>query len=138
LDIEQLPHVVNYDLPHNSEDYVHRIGRTGRAGQKGEAISFCTPEDKESVHAIEKLINKKLEVSEPIRGSRPSAAPRQSRIESKKTKEDSFFSKPYVAHSGSSGPAKIIEEKNVSKSGRTEKKQTIAALFMPPAGEKKD
>jgi len=138
LDIEQLPHVVNYDLPHNSEDYVHRIGRTGRAGQKGEAISFCTPEDKESVHAIEKLTNKKLEVSEPIRGSRPVAAPRHSRTESKQTKEDSFFSKPYVAQSGISGAAKISEENNVNKPGRIEKKQTIAALFMPPAGEKKD
>lgn len=138
LDIEQLPHVVNYDLPHNSEDYVHRIGRTGRAGQKGEAISFCTPEDRESVHAIEKLINKKLEVSEPIRGSRAVAAPRHSRTENKQTKEDSFFSKPYVAQSGISGSAKIIEENNENKPGRIEKKQTIAALFMPPAGEKKD
>jgi len=138
LDIEQLPHVVNYDLPHNSEDYVHRIGRTGRAGQKGEAISFCTPEDKESVHAIEKLINKKLEVSEPIRGSRPVVAPRHNRTESKQTKEDSFFSKPYVAQSAISGSGKIIEENNENKPGRIEKKQTIAALFMPPAGEKKD
>ena len=40
LDIEELPHVVNYDLPHVAEDYVHRIGRTGRAGSEGEAVSL--------------------------------------------------------------------------------------------------
>ena len=45
LDINELPFVVNYDLPHNPEDYVHRIGRTGRAGASGVAISFVTPED---------------------------------------------------------------------------------------------
>ncbi|MBL6879822.1 MAG: hypothetical protein ISR05_07540, partial [Burkholderiales bacterium] len=73
-----------------------------------------------------------------IRGSRAVAAPRHSRTENKQTKEDSFFSKPYVAQSGISGAAKISEENNVNKPGRIEKKQTIAALFMPPAGEKKD
>jgi ATP-dependent RNA helicase RhlE len=137
LDIEQLPHVVNYDLPHNSEDYVHRIGRTGRAGQKGEAISFCTPEDKESVRGIEKLINKKLEVSELLRGSRPFAAPRSRRIEGKQPKEDSFFSTPYVAQGGINGQAKITEKNTISSSNRSEKKTPIAALFMPPSGQKK-
>ena len=42
LDIEELPHVVNYDLPHVAEDYVHRIGRTGRAGASGEAVSLVS------------------------------------------------------------------------------------------------
>lgn len=137
LDIEQLPHVVNYDLPHNSEDYVHRIGRTGRAGQKGEAISFCTPEDQESVRGIEKLINKKLEVSEPLRSSRPVAAPRSSRTEGKQSKADSFFSTPYVAQGGINGQTKITEKNKISLVNRSEKKKPIAALFMPPAGQKK-
>ena len=43
LDIEELPHVVNFDLPHVPEDYVHRIGRTGRAGCTGEAVSLVAP-----------------------------------------------------------------------------------------------
>src|SRR5260370_26808862 len=46
LDIEALPHVVNYDLPHVAEDYVHRIGRTGRAGVEGEAVSLVSHEDR--------------------------------------------------------------------------------------------
>jgi ATP-dependent RNA helicase RhlE len=61
LDIEGLPQVINFDIPHSPEDYVHRIGRTGRAGLTGEAISLVSPEDAEALAAIEKLINKKLE-----------------------------------------------------------------------------
>ncbi len=140
LDIEQLPHVVNYDLPHNSEDYVHRIGRTGRAGQKGEAISFCTPEDKESVRAIEKLINKKLEVTEPIRVKRSSAPTqiRQSRAKDEESRDDSFFSKPYEAPGGISVPNTTTDKKTASTAiNKSEKKKPIAALFMPPTGRKK-
>lgn len=45
LDVAGVPCVINYDLPHNAEDYVHRIGRTGRAGKSGEAIAFYTPDE---------------------------------------------------------------------------------------------
>jgi ATP-dependent RNA helicase RhlE len=61
LDIEGLPQVINFDVPHSPEDYVHRIGRTGRAGLTGEAISLVAPEDGEAIAAIERLIKKKLE-----------------------------------------------------------------------------
>jgi ATP-dependent RNA helicase RhlE len=61
LDIEALPHVVNYDMPHVAEDYVHRIGRTGRAGSEGEAVSLVSPEDRSLMAAIERLMNRKVE-----------------------------------------------------------------------------
>jgi len=61
LDIQGLPQVINFDIPHSPEDYVHRIGRTGRAGQTGEAISLVAPEDAEALADIEKLIKKKIE-----------------------------------------------------------------------------
>jgi ATP-dependent RNA helicase RhlE len=61
LDIESLPQVINFDIPRSPEDYVHRIGRTGRAGMTGEAISLVAPEDLDSLSAIEKLIRKKIE-----------------------------------------------------------------------------
>jgi len=61
LDIDALPHVVNYDLPHVPEDYVHRIGRTGRAGASGEAVSLVSQEDRPLMNAIEKLMNRKVE-----------------------------------------------------------------------------
>jgi len=56
LDIERLPHVVNYDLPQVPEDYVHRIGRTGRAGEDGIALSLVCPEERPFLVAIEKLL----------------------------------------------------------------------------------
>jgi ATP-dependent RNA helicase RhlE len=56
LDIEQLPFVVNFDLPNTPEDYVHRIGRTGRAGATGEAVSLVSPEEHEKLAEIEKVI----------------------------------------------------------------------------------
>ncbi len=56
LDIDQLPHVVNFDLPHNPEDYVHRIGRTGRAGRSGVATSLVCAEEREQFAAIKKLV----------------------------------------------------------------------------------
>jgi ATP-dependent RNA helicase RhlE len=61
LDIEALPHVVNYDMPHVAEDYVHRIGRTGRAGVEGEAVSLVSPEERPLLAAIERLMNRKVE-----------------------------------------------------------------------------
>jgi ATP-dependent RNA helicase RhlE len=60
LDVDDISHVVNYDLPYRAEDYVHRIGRTARAGRKGVAISLVTPMDREVVHSIERLIGKNL------------------------------------------------------------------------------
>ena len=60
IDIDQLPHVVNYELPNVSEDYVHRIGRTGRAGNNGEAISLVCVDEHEYLVNIEKLIKKDI------------------------------------------------------------------------------
>jgi ATP-dependent RNA helicase RhlE len=73
LDIEALPHVVNYDMPHVAEDYVHRIGRTGRAGVEGEAVSLVSAEERPLMAAIERLINRQVE-SRVIEGFQPGSA----------------------------------------------------------------
>jgi ATP-dependent RNA helicase RhlE len=62
LDIKDLPHVVNFDLPNVPEDYVHRIGRTGRAGKKGEACSLVSPEENKQLRDIQKLIKVNIPV----------------------------------------------------------------------------
>ncbi len=87
LDIEALPHVVNFDMPSVPEDYVHRIGRTGRAGMEGEAISIVCSEDRPLLAAVEALIKKKIEVR-PVPGfdgtraaTYPNEAPESSRGE---------------------------------------------------------
>ena len=61
LDIDRLPHVVNYELPHVAEDYVHRIGRTARAGQKGHAISLVCIDEQKLLNDIEHLLNCEIE-----------------------------------------------------------------------------
>lgn len=61
LDIDDLPIVINYDMPHQAEDYVHRIGRTGRAGKEGHALSLVTPDDLPMLQAIEKLTHQVIQ-----------------------------------------------------------------------------
>ncbi|MBM7062334.1 DEAD/DEAH box helicase [Pseudomonas sp. UL073] len=60
LDIDQLPHVVNFELPNVEEDYVHRIGRTGRAGRSGEAISLVAPDEEKLLKGIERMTKQKI------------------------------------------------------------------------------
>ena len=64
LDVERVSHVVNYDIPYDTEAYVHRIGRTGRAGRQGDAILFVAPREKRMLGAIEKATRKKIELME--------------------------------------------------------------------------
>ncbi len=64
LDVERVSHVVNYDIPYDTEAYVHRIGRTGRAGRKGDAILFVAPREKRLLSAIEKATRQKIEIME--------------------------------------------------------------------------
>jgi ATP-dependent RNA helicase DeaD len=64
LDVPRISHVVNYDIPHDTEAYVHRIGRTGRAGRQGDAILFVAPREKRLLNAIEKATRQKIELME--------------------------------------------------------------------------
>jgi ATP-dependent RNA helicase RhlE len=65
LDIDNLPLVINYELPHVPEDYIHRIGRTGRAGATGEAISLVDPIEMKYLHEIERLLKKPIPIASP-------------------------------------------------------------------------
>jgi ATP-dependent RNA helicase RhlE len=64
IDVKNIDTVINFDVPNISETYVHRIGRTGRAGQNGSAFSFCSADEKDYIISIQKLINKQLDVIE--------------------------------------------------------------------------
>jgi ATP-dependent RNA helicase RhlE len=63
IDVQGISHVINFDLPNEPESYVHRIGRTARAGANGVAISFCDPAERPSLKAIEKLIQRKIQIA---------------------------------------------------------------------------
>lgn len=92
LDIDQLPHVVNFELPNVEEDYVHRIGRTGRAGRSGEAISLVAPDEEKLLKSIERVTRQKIadgdlmgfdasaiEAEKPETRERPQNTPRTGR-----------------------------------------------------------
>jgi superfamily II DNA/RNA helicase len=90
LDIPLIEHVINYDIPQNPEDYIHRIGRTARAGAKGKALTFITPADKKNWGLVEKLINpdgpQEKKKSNP-KNSRRAKAKKSFRKFRKKTKQ---------------------------------------------------
>jgi superfamily II DNA/RNA helicase len=157
LDIVDLPAVFNFDVPFNAEDYVHRIGRTGRAGQSGLAITLVTRDDTRLVADIEKLIKKKLEI-EPFefederprrpfrpereergdRGDRGETAATPSREERRPVRAaataplDPFFDRPYEPGAGAAAPdthttAPSVPTRALSPNIRAKKK--VAALL---------
>lgn len=86
IDVSDLSHVINYDLPEEPETYIHRIGRTGRAGQKGTAISFCDKEDLYWLSKVQKLIGQKI----PVITDHPYAADFSAMIKPKKPEFNRF------------------------------------------------
>jgi ATP-dependent RNA helicase RhlE len=94
IDVDDLEYVINYEIPNISETYVHRIGRTGRAGASGTAISFCDAEEKAYLNDIEKLITKKIQVVEdhpyPLTEILPDYVPRQPRINTMSRRRNLF------------------------------------------------
>ena len=83
IDVDGVTHVVNYDMPVEPESYIHRIGRTGRAGADGIAISFCTVEERDELRAIEKVVGSRLTIEDPdgqlASHQKPAANPRSRR-----------------------------------------------------------
>ena len=88
LDIKQLPHVVNYELPNVAEDYIHRIGRTGRAGHEGEAMSLVCVDEMKLLQGIEKLIRREIP-REVIAGYEPDPSIKAQPLENSRTKKAS-------------------------------------------------
>jgi len=136
LDIDSLPMVINYEIPHAAEDYVHRIGRTGRAGASGTAISLVSPEEEKYLAEIEKLIKteiKKERAELPQHAAKPQRAPRsehaersreQRAVPPKKPSHDPWFDKPYEPSPSAGGAAKKQEEP------KGKPKAPIPALFV--------
>ncbi len=110
IDVDDLTHVVNFELPNVPETYVHRIGRTGRAGRQGVAYSFCKEEEMPLLRDIEKLINKRLNVAggTPFKNSAPTST---------STKESSQEKKKPNARNKSNQPSANRRRKN-SRYGR--------------------
>jgi ATP-dependent RNA helicase RhlE len=94
IDIDKLHYVINYDIPNESETYVHRIGRCGRAGEDGISISICEPEENEYIRDIEKLIKQKLQIvsSNPFpQTEKPMSSSEKKEVEKEKNKKKQEF-----------------------------------------------
>jgi ATP-dependent RNA helicase RhlE len=125
LDVPAVSHVFNYDVPGHAEDYVHRIGRTGRAGRDGKAIMICVPRDEKNLADIERLVQREIpRLDNPVDGATPDHAeaddagnasveekPKRSRSRSRKKEE----AKPQTA------PVDAKTEKPEAPEGREEK-----------------
>jgi ATP-dependent RNA helicase RhlE len=114
LDVDDISHVVNFDLPHEPETYVHRIGRTGRAGAQGRAISFCSGEQRGDLREIERLLGRAIPVLEHAIASRPGAEPKPARTKraagrshaktpSPEQQRDQFWKRRNAAKRGGAG-----------------------------------
>ncbi len=140
LDIEQLPHVVNYELPNVPADYVHRIGRTGRAGATGEAISLVSPDEHAFLADIEKLIKRKLP-REVVPGFEPGTAPVAIEEEDRRPprqprRQVTTGHRPAATHTGGARPTPRTENRtngNQSKGGpRPQQPKREGADSRPP------
>jgi ATP-dependent RNA helicase RhlE len=157
LDIVDLPAVFNFDVPFGAEDYIHRIGRTGRAGASGLAVTLVSSSDARLIADIEKLIKKKIEL-EPLelddspppreyrdrarhdsprpdaedgRPARPAAAPRTTYSPPPRAPSDPFFDKPYEPSAGEAEPAweRKVPAAPRGLSPNIKPKKRVAALF---------
>jgi len=87
LDIPNVSHVFNFDVPIHSEDYVHRIGRTGRAGREGKAFTLCLPSDEKYLASIEELVKKEIpRIDNPLKSRPAKAEPEKKPVRSRKIK----------------------------------------------------
>ena len=119
LDIPDMPCVINHELPFNAEDFIHRIGRTGRAGSKGDAIALVDEGEKRLLDDIEKLMKRKLEV-----------APLPSVTSTPGQPSDPFFYKPYEPSKSVNSEQPLVADKpEVKKAGITPAKPAVGALL---------
>jgi superfamily II DNA/RNA helicase len=127
--------VINHELPYNAEDFIHRIGRTGRAGSTGDAIALVDASEKRLLDDIEKLMKRKLDIKplpegSPSQGRAPSSSHSSSRSSPSSTPakmSDPFFYKPYEPSAApQSTEVAKPEEKKV---GITPAKPTVGALL---------
>ena len=134
LDVSNVSHVINFDVPIIIEDYVHRIGRTGRAFQTGDAITFCNPAEEHYIQKIEKLIRQQIPVSELPEGVFIEETPYEERqaiakdIDMQKRKDDPEFMGAFhekkAKNIGNSKPAKA-EAQKVNKPGIGRRKKSV-------------
>ncbi len=143
LDVPSVSHVFNFDVPSHAEDYVHRIGRTGRAGREGKAIMICEPRDEKNLDAIERLIGKEIPRGEnPLAGeAEPPEAPaeaREERKEEKPRRRRSRSGRGRRRDEAKTGTVGTAGEEKPRKAGPAEAEHPPAAEAEPAEAPKED
>ncbi len=143
LDVPSVSHVFNFDVPSHAEDYVHRIGRTGRAGREGKAIMICEPRDEKNLDAIERLIGKEIPRGEnPLAGeAEPPEAPaeaREERKEEKPRRRRSRGGRGRRRDEAKTGTVGTAGEEKPRKAGPAEAEHPPAAEAEPAEAPKED
>ena len=123
LDVDGISHVVNFDLPHVPEDYVHRIGRTARAGTSGHAISLAAPEERPQLAAIERLMGKAIP-SEEVEGFTPG---NDSALSRQPPPSRPLSPRPYRGHRSGSAPGRAPAQAPESKTRHSRRRRRRAA-----------
>jgi ATP-dependent RNA helicase RhlE len=137
LDIDELPHVVNFELPHVAGDYVHRIGRTGRAGSTGDAISLVCTEEMEQLKDIERFLKFRLPVKVvPGFETHQKAVHRESRRPERSKPHASKREHSNVAQIASATMPPVQRHAPAQKPQQPHMKKSMPALFLPPAKAK--
>lgn len=161
LDIDQLPHVVNFELPNVEEDYVHRIGRTGRAGRAGEAVSLVAPDEERLLKSIERMTRQNIEEGDtlgfdpssieiekpearaprPVRGSGRSNTPRAATADKTSSNDKPRGKRPDARpaeRSEGSSTAKPAPRARNSRNTRNERPTTASASTTPAPSTNRD
>ena len=126
LDIPDMPCVINHELPYNAEDFIHRIGRTGRAGSTGDAIALVDASEKRLLDDIEKLMKRKLDI-QPLPEGTPAYAKPSTSSSAPAKMSDPFFYKPYEP---SAAPqSSDVAKPEVKKVGIVAAKPAVGALL---------
>ena len=134
LDIPLIQHVINYDLPQVPEDYIHRIGRTGRAGKDGSALTFLTPSDRSMWNSISRLINPDFKISKEGQSRNLKGKKRfKARFNKEKKFKDKkkFFKKDDSRRSNFKGKKKFFKKDNSRKSSFKKKKIPFGSTNNP-------
>ncbi len=134
LDIPLIQHVINYDLPQVPEDYIHRVGRTGRAGKEGSALTFLTPSDRSMWNSISRLINPDFKISKEgqsrnLKGKKRFKA--KFNKEKKFKDKKKFFKKDDSRRSNFKGKKKFFKKDNSRKSSFKKKKIPFGSTNNP-------
>lgn len=143
LDVPSVSHVFNFDVPSHAEDYVHRIGRTGRAGRDGKAVMICVPKDEKNLADIERLVQREIpRLENPLKSAKEEAAKdsgkdgaEEKKYTTRTRRSSAKTSEPRKAADETADSAKDRQPKTEERQAKTEERQTKSEDRRPKSND---